>query len=209
METEVYINQVLAEHLLTRDYKQLSTTEAKNILDKVKNTLKKLIEDNQNHLSTAELTYFKRNMNSYHRIPIFYGLPKFHKSPTTLRPVVSCSSSLSAVFSTWLDYKMKILLPYIRSYIKNSREIIKDLRTLCIPDGALLFSADATAIYTNIETNLGIASIKNFITSHQDKLPPNFPTNLFLLVLTLIMKCNVFTFADTYWLQLAGIAMGI
>jgi hypothetical protein len=40
METKDYINQVLTEHLLTKDYKQLSTTEAKNILDKVKNTLK-------------------------------------------------------------------------------------------------------------------------------------------------------------------------
>jgi uncharacterized protein YaaW (UPF0174 family) len=102
METKVYINQVFTEHLLTRDYKQLSTTEAKNILDKVKNTLIKLIEDNQNNLSKAELTYFKRNMNSYHRIQFFYGLPKVHKTPTTLRPVVSYSSSLSAVFSLQL-----------------------------------------------------------------------------------------------------------
>jgi hypothetical protein len=147
-------------------------------------------------------------MNSYHRIPIFYGLPKVHITPTTLRPVVSCSGSLSTVFSTWLDYKMKLLLPHVRSYVKNSTEIINDLKMLHIPDGALLFSADATPMYTNIETNLGIASIKNFITSHQDKLPPNFPTNLFLLVLTLIMKFNVFTFTDTYWLQLAGTAMG-
>ncbi|MFN9983812.1 MAG: hypothetical protein ACK53Y_28055, partial [bacterium] len=103
---------------------------------------------------------------------------------------------------------MKILLQHVQSCIKNSTEVIKDLKALHIPKGARLFSADATAMYTNIITNLGISSIRDFITSHQEKLPPDFPKELFLLVLTLVMKLNVFTFADTYWLQLAGTAMG-
>jgi hypothetical protein len=208
METAVYTKQVLTEHLLTKDYKQLSVTEAKNILAKFKNTLQKLISNNQDLLTKAELIYFKRKLTSYHRIPIFYGLPKVHKTPTTLRPVVSGSSSLSAVVSAWLDYKIKTLLPHVQSYIKNSTEVIKDLKALCIPKGACLFSADATTMYTNTNTNLGISSIRDFITTHQDKLPSDFPTNLFLLVLTLVMKLNVFTFADTYWLQLAWTAMG-
>jgi hypothetical protein len=40
------------------------------------------------------------------------------------------------------------------------------------------------------------------------QMQPDFPKELFLLVLTLVMKLNVFTFADTYWLQMAGTAMG-
>jgi hypothetical protein len=63
-------------------------------------------------------------------------------------------------------------------------------------------------MYTNIDTNLGIASIREFISTHQNELPTNFPTNFFLLVLTLVMKRNIFTFRDTHWLQLAGTAMG-
>jgi len=208
METTVYTRQMLSEHLLTKDYKQLSATEAKRILVKFKNTLQKLIANNQNLLSKAELLYFKRNLIAYHRIPIIYGLPKVHKTPLKLRPVVSGSNSLSAVASTWLDYKMKILLPHVQSYIKNSTEVIKDLKALHIPKGARLFSADATAMYTNINTNLGISAIREFITSHREKLPPDFPTELFLLVLTLVMKLNVFTFADTFWLQMVGTAMG-
>jgi hypothetical protein len=60
METAVYTKQVLTEHLLTKDYKQLSVTEAKNILAKFKNTLQKLISNNQDLLTKAELIYFKR-----------------------------------------------------------------------------------------------------------------------------------------------------
>jgi hypothetical protein len=183
METVVYTRQILTEHLLTKDYKQLFATEAKNILAKFRNTLQKLINNNQNLLTKAELLYFKRNLNSYHRIPIFYG-------PL----VISGSSSLSAVASTWLDYKMKILLPHVQSYIKNFTEVIKDLKALHIPKGARLFSADATAMYTNINTNLGISSIRDFITSHQEKLPPDFPKELFLLVLTLVLETKCLHF---------------
>jgi hypothetical protein len=75
LDTCTYIKQVLNEHLLSKDYKQLSATEAKNLLDKAKTTLQKLIIDNQNLLSKAEFTYFKRNMYEFKRIPIFYGLP--------------------------------------------------------------------------------------------------------------------------------------
>jgi hypothetical protein len=57
METAIYTRQILTEHLLTKDYKQLSTTEAKSILAKFKNTLQKLISNNQNLLSKAELLY--------------------------------------------------------------------------------------------------------------------------------------------------------
>jgi hypothetical protein len=63
-------------------------------------------------------------------------------------------------------------------------------------------------MYTNINTSLGIAYNRDFISTHIDKLPTAFPSNLFLQVLIIVMKFNVFTFADTYWLQLAGMAMG-
>jgi len=208
MDSEIYIKQVLKEHFLTKDYRQLTKQEAKYMLEKFKNTLQKLVNENQNLLTKTELTFFKRKMHQFHRTSIFYGLPKAHKTPITLRPVVSGLNSLSAIFSTWLDFKMKTLLPYVQSYIKNSVEVIKDLKALQIPKGALLFSADATSMYTNIDTNLGIASIRDFITAHQSKLPANIPSNFFLLVLTLIMKRNIFTFGDSYWLRLAGTAMG-
>jgi len=72
-----------------------------------------------------------------------YGLPKVHKTPMTLRPVVSSVNSFLSVFSTWLDYRMKQLLPFMKSHIKNSFDVINDLKNLTLPRNALLFSADA------------------------------------------------------------------
>jgi hypothetical protein len=208
METEDYIAQVLKDHLLTKDYEKLSELTAKHRMDDLTRTLKALITENYKILSKTEITYFQRSFKKQYRTPIFYGLPKIHKTPVTLRPVVSSSSSFLSIFSVWLDFKMKDLLPLVKSYIKNSMTIIDDLKELFIPDGALIFTADAKSMYTNIDTATGVAAIRDFIIVNQDQIPTNFPTDLFLWTLTAVMDNNIFTFAGTYWQQLSGTAMG-
>jgi len=143
MDTKTYIHQVLKEHLLTDTYKQLSSKEAKEKIESIKDTLKNIINSNPTKLSPAEVTYFQRSFKGNYRLPIFYGLPKVHKTPMTLRPVVSSVNSFLSVFSTWLDYRMKQLLPFMKSHIKNSFDVINDLKNLTLPRNALLFSADA------------------------------------------------------------------
>jgi hypothetical protein len=131
-----------------------------------------------------------------------------HKNPTTLRPVVSTTNSLLAVFSTWLHYKMKTLLPFIKSHTQNSIEVIKDLKAIQLPKNALLFSADAVSMYTNIDTATGVLSMRDFLESNREQIPESFPSSLFLHVLEIVMNHNIFSFADTYWHQLSGMAMG-
>jgi hypothetical protein len=103
---------------------------------------------------------------------------------------------------------MKELLPLVKSFIKNSFEVILDLKWLIIPENALLFSADAKSMYMNIDTNTGISNISNFIEANRQNIPPNFPTNLFGQILRLVMENNILTSANTTWLQLSGTAMG-
>jgi hypothetical protein len=98
LDTSQYISQVLKEHLLTPAYKQLSQLEVIRTIENIKTTLKRLIQTNSQLLSKSELTYFERSLRTYHRLPIFYGLPKVHKQPFSLRPVVSTSGSLLAIF---------------------------------------------------------------------------------------------------------------
>ena len=63
-------------------------------------------------------------------------------------------------------------------------------------------------MYTSIDMTMGAASIRNFLHTNKEGLPSDFPTNLFLDILEIIMRNNIFSFADTYWLQLSGTAMG-
>jgi hypothetical protein len=208
MNREDYIKQILQEHLVSDDYLQLTQTEANYKMETLKNTLKTTIDSSLHLLSKAEVTYFKRSLQIQHHLPVFYGLPKVYKTPISLRPVVSCINSLLSVFSTWLDYKMKTLLPLIQSYTKNSTDVIQDLKNLHLPKDALIFTADAKSMYTNIDTTTGVNTFKEFLTTNSDKLQKEFPTLLFLRILEIVMRNNIFSFGETYWLQLTGTAMG-
>ncbi len=63
-------------------------------------------------------------------------------------------------------------------------------------------------MYTNIDSVTGIHSINRLITANQDQLPTDFPKELILNVLQLVMDNNIFQFGESYWLQLSGTAMG-
>jgi hypothetical protein len=113
-----------------------------------------------------------------------------------------------SILSNWLDFRMKDLQPLVQSYTKNSFDIISNLASLHIPEHAMLFSADAVLMYTNIDSNIGINSTKNFLYKNINNIPTDFPIYLFLETLTLVMENNIFSFSNTYWQQLTGTAMG-
>jgi hypothetical protein len=208
LELDEYIHQVLQEHLLTPDYVQLTQQEVNHRMSNLQHKLKQLVASNQSLLTKAEITYFNRSLKAHFRIPVFYGLPKVHKHPMSLRPVVSTHSSLLAVFSVWLDFKMKDLLHLIQSFLKDSYSLIKELKDLKLPDSAQLFTADAKSMYTNIDSTSGISALRELLTTNAALIPTDFPKDLFLQVLEIVMSNNVFSFADSYWLQLSGTAMG-
>jgi hypothetical protein len=207
MNHEDYIKLCLSHHLLTPHYTQLDKAVALNRIASTKNLLIELFNTHKIHLSQPEITYFTRSFKTHHRIPIFYGMPKVHKNPLTVRLVVSCINSFSSIFSNWLDFKMKELLPLIPSYIKDSKQLIHKIKQLTLPLNARLFTADATSMYTNIDTNIGIQALENIFNTNTS-IPESFPKELFLKTLRIIMENNIFTFGDTYWIQNQGTAMG-
>jgi len=93
----------------------------------------------------------------------------------------------------------KPLAQSIPSYIKSSFDFVKKIQlqqaTMCFPTTALLFTCDAVAIYSNINTE-ALNDIK-----------PCTPGDV-LKALELIMQRNTFQFSDTYWHQKQGTAMG-
>ncbi len=206
MNRYAYIKQVLTEHLCTTSYLQLNSTIA---VHQIAHTKQRLIEAFQAHrhtLTQPELDFFTRSFTNRHRIPIFYRMPKVHKTPLQLRPVISCINSFPSIFSMWLDFRMHELLHLIPSYIKNSTELIHGLKNLTLPQNARLFTADASSMYTNIDTRTGIEAFQHLFTLYTDLIPEDFPKDF--TTLDIIMNNNIFSFGDTFWRQLQGTAMG-
>jgi len=50
--------------------------------------------------------------------------------------------------------------------------------------------------------------VEDFIQMNKDQIHTNFPTELFLRTLQLVMDNNIFSFENSYWIQLSGTAMG-
>jgi hypothetical protein len=87
--------------------------------------------------------------------------------------------------------------------------VIEDLRNIQLPEGAILFCADAKSMYKNIDNLIGVNALRGFILMNASSLPQSFPSTLFLEILSTVMENNIFEFAGSYWFQMSGTAMGI
>jgi hypothetical protein len=209
MNRSTYKERVLTEHLTSEAYRHIPQDQATALLKKTAESLKFLYRQHKPVLSKPECQYFERSLPEKHRNPMFYIVPKLQKQPVKFRPVVSCINSFNAIFSTWLDFKMKSLLKCIPTYLKDSNDLIKKLQNLpLLPPTARLFTADATAMYTNIDTDTALEAFTFLFEHYREEIPSDFPRPFFLKVLEIVMKNNLFQFDDTYWLQLHGTAMG-
>ena len=55
---------------------------------------------------------------------------------------------------------------------------------------------------------MSLEAFQNWFRYFPNDPPAQFPTDFFLAALEIIMKLNVFSFDDTFWLQTSGTAMG-
>ena len=212
MNRSTYIAAVLSQHLQDNKgtYRQVTEAMAKSTFDTVKNNIAAITSGT---LPPHEATYFSKSLlvnDDTFRDPVFYGMPKVHKkkSPVPLRPVVSQCGSLLAVASTYLDYRLQPLKTNVASYIKNSYSLILKLHRLHrVPPGARVFTSDAVSMYTNIDPEEGIETIKKYMTYFAPFIDPA-DRQIILKLLRLVMTQCIFKFGSTYWQQMIGTAMG-
>jgi hypothetical protein len=215
LECQQYFLRVYQDHLgHDNTYKRLTKFEAIDLLASTSDSLRQAYDTHRDDLPQSEQTYFDRGLQKSHteyRIPRFYVTPKVHKTPWSTRPVVSCVGSFAEIFSKWLDHQMKkLLLTFSKTYLKDLFAILYDIRNLGpLPPHAKLFTADAVSMYTNIDTLHAMDTFRQWFATYPEEIPSDFPTDLFLLVLEIVMKNNIFQFDDTFWLQLHGTAMWV
>lgn len=131
----------------------------------------------------------------------FYGMPKIHKSPMGLRPIVSSVNSPFHGLSKWLDF---MLQPYIKRcshILTSSKELLSQLKSLTLPTGCFLVSWDAQTLYTSIPNDKGLLAISWWLRDDKYR-------DIILEGLKLLMTHNWFEFGDTFWRQTHGAAMG-
>ena len=213
LERYIYIQRCLHDHLLDqKTYHRMSKEAACHRLHKAELSFKALVNKyrDQKQVSDSDFTYFTRSWQEKRRLPQFYCTPKVHKKPNwKTRPIVSCVNSRMGDLSKWVDVQLQRVVHLCPGYLKDSRSLLKRLKNLGkLPPTAAFVTADATSMYTNIDTDHGLQTLRKWFNLHAHELPAGFPTEMVLEATELVMRNNVFQFDDTFWLQLTGTAMG-
>jgi hypothetical protein len=217
LERSQYIERCFQDHLLNKaTYHRLNDPESKTLRYNARAHIILAVAhaEKRGQLNHAERTYFSRSIaeEPLRRPPQFYILPKVHKTPWKTRPVVSCAGSFNEIASKWLDYKLSKIVKLCPSHIKDSYQVLDDLRQLgTLPPSARLFTADAVSMYTNIDTDHGIETIQKWLDLHRQEIladHASFPFALVMELLRIVMKNNVFQFDDCWFHQQNGTAMG-
>ena len=136
---------------------------------------------------------------------------KVHKDPYKFRPIVATCGTVLSALSSWLDYKLQQLKPYISTYIKDSDDFRKQVHELGpLPPNARIITADAKSMYTNIDTDHALEILRSFLEEleAEGKLPLDFDIDMILEAAALVVRWNIFEFGYCYFKQLIGTAMG-
>lgn len=85
-------------------------------------------------------------------IPEFHAIPKVHKTPWTLRPIVPSHSWVTTSSSEVLDHLLQPLLEHFPWVVASSKDVIRQIEHVRVADSApvWIMTGDVTSFYTNI-----------------------------------------------------------
>ena len=133
----------------------------------------------------------------------FHALPKIHKTPMGCRPIVSSINAPTTGLSKWLTHVLTPIATQIQSYVRDSDTLQGELTQLTVEPTDILYTFDVENMYTSIPIEEALHAIHWFLNRMQHPL-----INLLLYGLRIVLEYNFFTFGDSNWKQLRGLAMG-
>ena len=142
-------------------------------------------------LNADKVKYF---MVKYPKFARFYLLPKIHKRLHDVpgRPVISNCGYYTENISSFLDFHLQPLAREVKSYIKDTNDFLKKLRSLPnLPDDIILCTVDVVGLYPNIPHDEGLSALRKRLDLRQEK---DVTTSTLVELAEVVLKNNIFTF---------------
>ena len=122
------------------------------------------------------------------------------------RQVISNSGYYIENISLFLDHHLQPLAQAVKSYIKDTKEFLKKLRSLPkLPDGIVLCTMDVVGLYSNISHEESLSALRNRLESRKEKY---VSTDTIIDLAEVVLKNNIFTFGKKTLKQKRGTAIG-
>lgn len=209
-----YVEDCLKQHLLNREcYRILTEEEAMQCIATLRGIISAWLKKFNRAIGDQAVSFIQKHMSENATSPFgqFYALYKIHKGmkngawPT--RPVCSDVTSLTHGLGKWVNEQLVPAARKMKSYFKDSFALKRRLDNLVLPPNALLFTCDATAMYTNLKTDPCLDRVTDFITKNAH-LFKHCDREALIEALPIIFKNNYFKFGDIFCHQTSGTAMG-
>jgi len=139
-------------------------------------------------------------------LPRAYGLPKIHKPGLKFRIIIASLDSPTYALANFIHKIIAKNISIPPSHIKNSYQLVKQLKDLVIDDDMELISLDVISLFTNVPMNLALNSI-NKRWSDISK-GTKIPKNEFIKAIELILDSTFFGFNNKIYKQKFGTPMG-
>jgi hypothetical protein len=136
-------------------------------------------------------------------LPEFYVIPKLHKTPVAVRPIVPSLNWITTNAAKWLDKALQPVVSTFEWIVPNSIAVIKHIEATKLTRKCVLVTADATSLYTNIQLEEGFRKVKALLLTHKAA-----NVNLLIEVLRWVMCNNFFQYNNRLYWQKCGTAMG-
>ena len=210
MNRDDYVNEALGQLNREKYYQKIPGPIFQETFEQVNTILDDL--KNKRYLDQQQVNYLKPKPDARERI--FYTLPKIHKKlekwpiPNVVppgRPIVSDVNSDSYRYAKYIDDALKPLADQHPSYIKNTYDLLEQLRSQEFSADSFLVTFDVEALYTNIQPDRGLEALQK-VYDRSGIFIPRFDHVKELLEISL--KNNDFQFGDQHFRQCFGTSMG-
>ena len=224
MDTDYYYEMCMKELNKQKFYKKLGKVDpSKNVLKDVRNFAKHYEE------TLTKKEYLCLTKKEY-KMANFYTTPKLHKSTHVNkkleegleyvhltnfeeiiegRPIVGGPIYYTSGISDMIDKILKPIISHIPHILRDSFDFV-DKCNHPVPDGTLLGTADIKSLYTNLSKDLVFSAIEYWVDRYYNLIPilQRFGLQFILDGLEIILNHNYFFFADEFYQQIHGFAMG-
>ena len=155
------------------DYRRLMPAEASNILSrkcKEMNILASMAYDNFE--LGEQLRDFLRSKitlrGTTHHIPTFYGIPKIHKVPTKMRPIIPCHTAIMNPAAKFVSKRLKPIVESAPTIIHGTKDLAQKLSKLNIDPSRkwYIVTGDVVAFYPNIPLTQCLDIVKELHFEH-------------------------------------------
>ncbi|CCM06661.1 uncharacterized protein FIBRA_08946 [Fibroporia radiculosa] len=204
----------------TTSYREISDAERQMILEKTHTEVGKAAAFASDVLRHDQLARFLRSKIPEDSrvesvVPGFYGIPKIHKFPVKMRPIVPCHSCAQGPAAKYVSKQLKALIESRPFVCKGTKQLAQRLSELVLDKASYskywLVTGDVVAFYPNIPLSYAIRLVTKMWQAHPagGLNQSADQQHLFIMCMQLAMRRLITEFGGKTYEQIRGIAMGV